>query len=309
LNYIRNLTVREGLHPSDALVAGIKGEPMSDIAIITDSLATVPENHVQNLGIEVALQFLIWGEETLLDGVDITPDEFYQRLETSEITPTTSQTTAGMFVEHFKPHVEQGRPILALHVSSELSGTIQSAETAKSQFPDAKIEIIDTRSVSMAQGFQVLAAARAAANGMAYHELVAYSHEAVKHVGVLFVVDTLEFLHRGGRIGGAKKLLGTALRLKPVLEIRDGRVEAVENVRTKKKAIARLLELTEERLAGKENIRIAALHANAEEEAEELLQAMQKRCDPVESYISVVSPVIGTHSGPGTVGLAYCFGL
>ena len=282
---------------------------MSEIAIITDSLATVPDYHVEDFGIEVALQFLIWGEETLLDGVDITPDQFYQRLETSEIMPTTSQTTAGMFVELFKPHVEAKRPILALHVSSELSGTIQSAETAKSQFPDAKIEIVDTRSVSMAQGFQVLAVARAAANGMAYDELVAYAHKAVNHVGVLFVVDTLEFLHRGGRIGGAKKLLGTALSLKPVLEVREGRVDAVENVRTKKKAKARLLELMEERLAGKDKIRIAALHANAEDEAEELLQAMQSRCETIESYISVVSPVVGTHAGPGTVGLAYCFGL
>ena len=282
---------------------------MSDIAIITDSLATVPEEHIKKFGIEVALQFLIWGEETLLDGVDITPDQFYKRLETDSITPTTSQTTAGMFVELFKPHIEKGTPILAILVSSELSGTIQSAETAKSQFPDAKIEIVDTRAVSMAQGFQVLAAARAAADGMPFDELVQYARKAVDNVGVLFVVDTLEYLHRGGRIGGAKKLLGTALSLKPVLEVRDGRVEPVENVRTKKKAKARMLDLVSERLAGKDKIRLAALHANAHEEAVEVLQAMQERCDAIESYISVVSPVVGTHAGPGTVGIAFSYGL
>lgn len=282
---------------------------MSEIAIITDTLASIPPDLLKKYDIETALQILIWGEETLLDGVDITAQQFYERLATSDVIPTTSQATAGSFVKLFEPHVAKGTPILAIVVSDELSGTIQSAQTAKSEFPDATIEIVDSKAVSMAQGYQVLAAARAAAEGKSFDEVVKLARRAVNSVGVLFVVDTLEFLHRGGRIGGAKKLLGTALSLKPVLQLQNGAVEPLENVRTKSKAKARIVDLVEERLRGKDKIRLAALHANAEDEAAELLESMQQRCDAVETHMTLVSPVIGTHAGPGTVGIAYCFDL
>ncbi len=282
---------------------------MSEIAIITDTLASIPPGLLKKYSIETALQILIWGEETLLDGVDITAQEFYERLATADVMPTTSQATVGSFVKLFEPHVAKGTPILTIVVSDELSGTIQSAETAKAEFPDATIEIVDSKAVSMAQGYQVLAAARAAADGKPFDEVVKLARGASNNIGVLFVVDTLEFLHRGGRIGGAKKLLGTALSLKPVLQLQNGRVEPLENVRTKSKAKARIIDLVEERLRGKEKIRLAALHANAEDEAAELLEAMQQRCDAVETHMTLVSPVIGTHAGPGTVGIAYCFDL
>ncbi len=282
---------------------------MSDIAIITDSLASIPDDLLKEYGIEVALQILIWGEETFLDGVDITAQQFYERLATADVMPSTSQATAVNFVKLFEPHVAKGTPILAILVSDVLSGTIQSAEQAKSNFPDAVIEIVDSRAVSMAQGYQVLAAARAAADGMPFDEVVKLARRAPDHVGVLFVVDTLEFLHRGGRIGGAKRLLGTALSLKPVLQLENGAVEPLENVRTKSKAKARILDLVEERIAGKDKIRLAGLHANAEDEAKELLEAMTKRCDAVETHMTAVSPVVGTHAGPGTVAMAYCYGL
>jgi DegV family protein with EDD domain len=282
---------------------------MSEIAIITDTLASIPPDLLKKYSIETALQILIWGDETLLDGVDITAQQFYERLATSDVMPTTSQATVGSFVKLFEPHVAKGTPILAIVVSDELSGTIQSAQTAKGEFPDATIEIVDSKAVSMAQGYQVLAAARAAADGKTFDEVVKLARRASNNVGVLFVVDTLEFLHRGGRIGGAKKLLGTALSLKPVLQLQDGAVAPLENVRTKSKAKARIVELAEERLRGKDKIRLAALHANAEEEAADLLEAMQQRCEAIETHMTLVSPVIGTHAGPGTVGIAYSFGL
>jgi DegV family protein with EDD domain len=282
---------------------------MSDIAIITDSLASIPDDLQKKYGIGVALQILIWGEETLLDGVDITEQQFYERLATADVIPTTSQATAATFVKLFEPHVAKGSPILAILVSDVLSGTIQSAEQAKSSFPDAAIEVVDSKAASMAQGYQVLAAARAAADGRPFDEVVKLARRAPDHAGVLFVVDTLEFLHRGGRIGGAKRLLGTALSLKPVLQLQEGAVEPLENVRTKSKAKARMLDLVEGRLAGKDKIRLAALHANAEEEAVELLETMQQRFEAVETHMTPVSPVIGTHTGPGTVGIAYCYGL
>jgi DegV family protein with EDD domain len=282
---------------------------MSNTAIITDSLASIPPDLLKKYNIETALQILIWGEETLLDGVDITAKQFYERLATADVMPTTSQATVGAFVKLFDPHVAKGTPILAILVSDELSGTIQSAETAKGEFPDATIEIVDSKAVSMAQGYQVLAAARAASEGKSFDEVVELARRAADHVGVLFVVDTLEFLHRGGRIGGAKKLLGTALSLKPVLQLQNGAVEPLENVRTKSKAKARILDLVEERLDGKSRVRLAALHANAEDEAQALLESMLQRCDAVETHMTLVSPVIGTHAGPGTVGIAYSFDL
>ena len=161
----------------------------------------------------------------------------------------------------------------------------------------------------MALGFQALAAARAAEEGADLAECKAVAEQARDHTGVVFAVATLEFLHRGGRIGGGARFLGTALNLKPILEIRDGRVEALERVRTRKKSLARLIELVEERTEGQSPIRIAVIHANAPEEAKALLEEASKRLGAVEEIFSDVSPVVGTHTGPGTVGIAYMAGM
>lgn len=282
---------------------------MTKIAIVTDSLSSMPAELIKQYDIKVVPQVLIWGEETFLDGVDITPSEFYARLETAEVMPTTSQATIGSFKDIFEPLVADGRQIVVIVGSTELTATMNSAEQAKAMFPQATIEIIDSLGVAMSLGFQVLAAARAADEGKSFTEVVAIARQAKEHTGVMFVVDTLEFLHRGGRIGGASRLLGTALNLKPLLELRNGRVEPVEKIRTKAKACARLLDIMEDRLAGRSQVRLSALHAAAEEEARELMEEAKKRCYPVEIIFSEVTPVVGTHSGPGTVGLAYCTDL
>jgi DegV family protein with EDD domain len=295
----------------DVLIETISlgGELVSKIALVTDSLASMPDDLIQKYDIRVAPQVLIWGEEVLLDKVDIQPTEFYQRLETAEIMPTTSQATLAAFKEIFEPLVREEMSILAIVGSTGLTATFNSAEQAKALFPEATIEIVDSKSVAMAMGFQVLAAARALEDGKSFNEVVALAKSAHQNTGVLFVVETLEFLHRGGRIGGAQRLLGTALNLKPLLEVRDGRVEAIERVRTKAKAKARLLDILEEKLDGKTNIRLSSLHANAEEEASKLVEEAAKRINAVEVHNAEVSPVVGTHAGPSTVGIAYCYGL
>lgn len=282
---------------------------MSEITIVTDSLASVPSDLVEQYMITVVPQVLIWGEEVLLDGVDITPSEFYTRLKTTDTLPSTSQATIAGFKEAFEPSVAAGIPIITIVGSSELTATVNSAEQAKAMFPHSFIEIIDSLDVAMSFGFQVLAVSRAVEEGKSFEEAVAIARTARNYTGVMFVVETLEFLHRGGRIGGASRLLGSALNLKPLLELRDGRVEPVEKVRTKAKARARMLDLIEERLAGQSNIRLAGLHAAAEEEAQDLLEEAEKRCNPVETIFTEVTPVIGTHAGPGVVGLAYSFKL
>lgn len=282
---------------------------MSDIRIVTDSTGYIPPELVRKYGIQVAPQLLIWGEETLLDGVDITPDEFYARLKSASVMPTTSQATVPYFKEAFEKAVADGKSVVAILISSKLSGTISSAVQAKELVPQVKVEIVDSCATSMAMGFQVLAAARAAEAGKSFEQVVAVAREAVSKTGVVFVVDTLEFLHRGGRIGGAAKLLGTALNLKPVLELKDGRIEPVEKIRTKTKAVARMLDMVEERVKGRKNVRLAAIQAAARDEAQALLEEAIARLSPVESVIVEASPVVGTHAGPGTVGLAYSYDL
>ncbi len=278
---------------------------MSKVAIVTDSTAYIPEDLLREYQISVAPQELIWGDKTYEDGVDIQPDEFYQRLKTATVMPTTSQVTIPNFHKLFQNLLVQGKDILAILISAKLSGTIDSAVQAKGMLPGATIEIVDSYSTAMAMGFQVLTVARAAQKGASLEECKRLAEEVRHHTGVVFAVDTLEFLHRGGRIGGGSRFLGTALNIKPLLEVRGGRVEALERVRTRKKSLMRLIEIIEERTKGKSPIRLATIHANAEDEAREVLEELTRRLNPAEAIFSTVSPVIGTHAGPGTVGIAY----
>jgi DegV family protein with EDD domain len=279
---------------------------MSNVAIVTDSTAYLPKDLVEKYSISVAPQVLIFGEDEYRDGVDIQPSEFYTRLATAEVMPTTSQVAVTDFKAIFEKLHAEGNEILAVLVSDQLSKTSNSADLAKQMIPAATIEIVNSESVAMALGFQVLAAARTAENGGALADCKAAALAAKEKTGVVFAVDTLEFLHRGGRIGGASRFLGTALKLKPLLEVSNGKVEPIERVRTSKKAHARLLEIISERVAGLDGeVHLAALHANAVEESRELLARASKQLGAIETIYSEVSPVVGTHCGPGTIGIAY----
>jgi len=282
---------------------------MSKVAIVTDSTAYIPPDLIEQYNISVAPLVLIWGDETYEDGVDITPNEFYTRLAGAEVMPSTSQATPKTFHKIYSDLLEQDYEILAVLISSALSGTVVSAVQVQAEMPEAPIEIVDSYNTAMALGFQVLQAARAAEEGANLAECKEVAEQAIGHTGVIFAVDTLEFLHRGGRIGGASRYLGTALNIKPILEVRDGRIEALEKVRTRKKSLVRLLELVGERIDGREPVRLATLHANSPEDAQELLDMAKDQFNPIETIFSEVSPVIGTHVGPGTVGLAYCAGM
>jgi DegV family protein with EDD domain len=282
---------------------------MSKVCIITDSTAYIPEELIQKYNIQVAPQVLIWGDHTYRDGVDIKPAEFYAQLSNSKIMPSTSQVTPGTFQEMFAELVEQECQLLAILLSPSLSGTVASAMQARGMFSDMDIEIVESNSTAMALGFQVLVAAKAAAEGCSLDECKALAEKACQHTGVVFAVDTLEFLHRGGRIGGGSRFLGTALNIKPILEVVNGHVEAIERVRTRRKSLARLMELAEERIGGRQPVHLAVLHANAEQDAKELMKQCNERFNAIELLFTEVSPVIGTHAGPGTVGLAFMAGM
>jgi DegV family protein with EDD domain len=161
----------------------------------------------------------------------------------------------------------------------------------------------------MALGFQVLAVARALEQGASLKEAIELAEKLHEHTGIFFAVDTLEFLHRGGRIGGAQRFIGSALNLKPILAIQEGKVEGIERIRTKTKAHDRVLELTAEKVQGRSPVHLATLHANAAEDARELLTRAEQALKPVESVFTEVSPTVGTHAGPGTVGLAFLAGI
>ncbi len=282
---------------------------MSKVVVVTDSVAYIPKELLAKYDIRVAPQILVWGDETYLDGVDIQPTEFYARLAKAKVMPGSSQVTPAMFHKIFKEALDEGSDILAVMVGEKLSGTIASAVQARELLQASNIEIFDSQSAAMAMGFQVLESARAAQAGANLAECKDAAEKARQHVGVVFAVDTLEFLHRGGRIGGGARFLGTALNIKPILEIRDGRVEAVERVRTRSRSLARLVELVDERTKGQRPIHLATLHANAADDARELLNTANQAFGAVECILSEVSPVVGTHAGPGTVGLAYMAGI
>lgn len=284
---------------------------MSKTALVTDSTTYMPPELVKKYNILVAPQVLIWGDQTYQDGVDIESREFFTRLKTAKVMPTTSQVAVISFQEIFQDLVDKGYEVLALLVSSRLSGTVQSAIQARDLMSSAreKVNVVDSQSVAMALGFRVLAVARALEDGASLKDAIALAEKSLQYTGVFFAVDTLEFLHRGGRIGGAQRFLGTMLNMKPILAIQDGRVEGIERIRTKNKAHDRVLELTMEKVAGRTPVRLATLHANAAEDAQALLTRAEQALNPIESIFTEVSPAVGTHAGPGTVGLAFMAGM
>lgn len=282
---------------------------MPKFVVVTDSTSYIPSDLVKKYGIAVASQVLIWDGQTFRDGIDIQPSEFYKRLKTSKTMPSTSQASPTEIQKIFQEIVAQEMSVLGIFISSKLSGTLQSASQAKEAMGSAaeKVTLVDSQSTAMALGFQVLAAARAAEAGASAEEAAALAQSAHERTGVFFAVDTLEFLHRGGRIGGGQRFIGSALNLKPILAVQNGKVEGIDRVRAKGKAQERVLELVTEQVKGRSNIRLATLHADAEEEAKSVLERASAVLMPIEALLSEVSPVVGTHAGPGTVGLAYAF--
>lgn len=278
---------------------------MKKVAIITDSTAYLPDEIIKELGIYVTPLTLHWGEETFRDGVDIHAEEFYERMAKTYLIPTTSQVTVNAFNDLFASLLEQGYAVLAVLISSGISGTVDSALQAKNNFPDAPIAVVDSQVVAMPLGFMAMKAARAAKAGASLEECQALVEAVYPKIGVYFTVDDLKYLNKGGRINTAKRLIGSALNIKPIMEIRAGKIELVESVRSRKKALERMLELVERDINGAEQVRISTFHAADQEDCQALLAEAIERFKPIETVTTFVSPVIGSHTGPGTVSIAY----
>ncbi|MFQ6015537.1 MAG: DegV family protein [Anaerolineae bacterium] len=275
------------------------------IKIVTDSSAHLPETLVRQYDIHVIPLKVVFGQTAYREGVDLTHEEFYRMLGQVRELPTTTQPSAGEFFELYSVLAQAGHDIISIHLSSKLSGTVSSANTAKEMLPGARITVVDTPWISLALGMLVLEAARAVEAGRSYQEVLARVEELMPKMNLIFVVDTLEYLQKGGRIGGAAALLGTLLNIKPILHLVDGRIEPLDRVRTKRAAVRRLLEQVAERVSPGAPVHIAVLHAQAVEEAQQLETEVQARFNCRELYLAEIGPVVGTHTGPGTVGLVF----
>lgn len=281
------------------------------VAIVTDSTAYLPQEYLKQYNIVVTPLSVILDDQVYTDGVDLLPGDFYKRLAAARTLPTTSKVMPAVMQLTFQSLLLQGYDVLGIFISSRISSTVESAVQARGKlsYAEENIVIVDSLWTSMALGWPVLAAARAAQAGGDLTECQKVAETACAQSGVVFVMDTLEYLRRGGRIGGAQAFLGSLLKIKPLLEIREGRIEAVEKVRTRQRALQRLVEAVTERLRGKNHIRLAVTHANADEEASALLERASRALSPVESLCCPLSPVIGAHAGPGAVALSFMSGI
>jgi len=245
-----------------------------------------------------------WDRADFEDGVDIFPSEFYERLAKSSTLPTTSQPPAEEFLQIYEELAPDYDGIVVPLISSGISGTVSSAKTAASMFSKIPVEVIDTHSTGSGLALVDIAIAQAVAEGKELAEIKTLAEAIVQRLDLFFAVDTLKYLHKGGRIGGASRYFGTALNIKPILYLdNDGKIDALERVRTKNKAMAKLVQLATDKAAGKP-VHVGIIHADAFDEAKKLQGQLQSQLDCKQAEIYEISPVIGTHVGPGTVGLA-----
>lgn len=278
---------------------------MARIKIVTDSTADIPPEVARELGLTVVPLTVFFGPESFLDGVEMTPAEFYTKLVSSPHHPKTSQPSPADFAAVYERLKSEADTILSLHISSHLSGTFQSAMLAKGMVEGVDIEVIDTKGASMTFGVIAIEAARAIRAGWSKEQILALIDRMVKGAGVYFCVDTLEFLRRNGRIGKASALLGSMLNIKPILTLEDGIVAPFEKLRGQNRVTPRLVELMQQKMGPEKRIRVAIIHAAARENAEKLLAAIRGAFEVDEATIADIGPVIGANIGPGTLGTVF----
>lgn len=271
------------------------------VRIVTDSTADIPEELIAELGISVVHDYINFGTESLQDTVDITRPEFYRRLMTEEVTPTTASPGVGEFEASYRRAGAPDVAIVSMHTSAEFSALYTSAVLAAQTFPDGTVTVIDTGQLSMGLGWQVVAAAKAAQAEASVETIVDLVKEMNSRTRVFAALDTFEFLRRSGRVSWAKMVVGTLLHIKPMIEVREGRILPLDRVRTSRRAMARLVELAR---AMEPLESLAILHTNWPAGAEELRQRLADVHTRAPILSVDVTPVIGVHVGPNGLGVA-----
>lgn len=272
------------------------------VRIVTDSTSDLPLEVAQELGVSIVPLSVIFGDEVLKEGVDISHDAFYERLVTSKVLPTTSAPSVGDFLEVYEPLLKESDEIVSIHISSKLSATYQNACNAAEQVSKKgkRVTVVDSQLVSLGMMFLVKAAASSAASGATVEQIKTAAESAIPRVHILIALDTLEYVRRGGRIGRARAFLGGILKVKPLLSIHDGEVHPEERVRTKALALERIFQMATSypRIA-----EIGVAYSTNLDEADAMLSRFEGALPNAGKSIARLGPVIGVHGGPGILGV------
>ena len=273
------------------------------IKIVTDSSCNLSPEQLQRYDIRVAPIPIQFGTETYEEGVDIDQDLFYRRIDELDMIPSTSQPAPGTFAHIYREVTEQGHSALAITITSGHSGVYQSATLARGLAPEARVEVFDSAALSFGTGFMVLEAARAAEAGQSLESILERLHQIKCNMCFLFTPTTLEYLQKGGRVGAVQGTIASVLDIKPIIGLEDGLLGIVQKVRTRRKALNRMLEIAEEAIGTTDPVNIAVFHARAPEEGQALLERVQTRLNCREILIDDFAVSLSVHGGPGTVGL------
>jgi DegV family protein with EDD domain len=275
------------------------------VRIVGATSTSISAETAQQLDLTIVPLRVNFGIETLRDGVDILPEAFLERLAASKQFPTTSQPPAGDFIEVFKKLRAADHDVLCVLLSNKLSGTVMSANTAKEQLRDERIHVFDTLNVSVGESILVIEAARLAQAGKTVSEIMQRLEFMRDRTQLYFVVNTLEYLAKGGRVGNAQAFIGTVLQMKPILKVENGLVEGAERIRTASKAHARLRHIVEEGIRGKSNVQVAVMYTAIKDKAQQLADEIRTTYHLSEVPVYTVSPAVSAHTGPGALGVGF----
>ncbi len=283
---------------------------MVRLAIVTDSACSIPRQMQEEYQIAIVPMAFLLGETTYGDNGSLSWQEFYSLLKSARRLPTTASAPPGAFLDAFREAYQRGcKEVLCIVTSSQLTATYKAAcdgaALAREQMADLRVKVIDSRCAAAALGFVVLAAARSAANGAALEEAANKAEALIPRLYMLGVLDTLEYLAKGGRVPQVAAWLSALLQVKPLFQLHDGQITGLGAVRTKPRAVARLLKLASERLELEKPLHVAVFHTRAAEEAQELADKVREQFQPAELFVSEFSQVMSIHTGPGLVGLAF----
>jgi len=282
---------------------------MANIAVLTDSTASIPEPLLEKLHIHTVAYYIHRGQEVLRDLVSIQREEFLRWLITARFLPTTASPGPGDYFEAYRGLACQGiREIISIQMSSKVSGGYQAATVARTmmleEFPDVRIEVIDTQNAALCQGWMAIEAARGALAGLSLDRLVDTVKQMIPLTHMIQTADTLKYLYMGGRIGKAQHLLGSMLNIKPLIGVEDGVIAPLGKARSRGQAYQQMADMVAEAV-GRGKAKVAYMHAGAQHELERIKELVEAKVNVVESLIGELSPALAVHTGPGTAGLCY----
>jgi DegV family protein with EDD domain len=291
------------------LSAKILWRKSSMVQVIVDSCASIPDKLVKQLDIKVVPYYIHRGVETLRDLVDVKGKEFFSWLAKSDHVPQTANPGPGDYLTAFRKAAEKAKEMVTIHMTSKGSGAYQSAlaakEMAREMLPELRIEVVDTLQVAMVHGWAAIEAARGALEGLSLEEVACVARDVAGQGTMIQTAETLRYLYLGGRIGRAQHLVGSALKIRPLIGMEDGTIVALGKARSQAKAYRQMISLMQQKVAPGRRIKAAFTHVAALEEAEHLRALVSQRFDCIETLTAELSPALGVHTGPGTVGVCY----